>query len=135
MVCLQNMTYITWAHLWKMNFKLDPSKWVREITFILRIKVTAPPQILFNNNLVHQILSKKPCGFFLNVKLSLLEHFEKMFIKIKKPKEYCKNSKVLSLNDHFWWFLIFFRPHIDYGDIIYDKVYSAYFQQKLESIQ
>ena len=29
----------------------------------------------------------------------------------------------------------FIRPHLDYGDIIYDQVYNASFQQKAESIQ
>ena len=27
------------------------------------------------------------------------------------------------------------RPHLDYGDIVYDQAYSASFQQKVESIQ
>ena len=29
----------------------------------------------------------------------------------------------------------FIRPHLDYGDIIYDQVYNASFQQKVESIK
>ena len=29
----------------------------------------------------------------------------------------------------------FVRPHLDYGDVIYDKVYNETFHQKLESIQ
>ena len=29
----------------------------------------------------------------------------------------------------------FVRPHLDYGDIIYDKAFIGYFQKKLESIQ
>ena len=29
----------------------------------------------------------------------------------------------------------FIRPHLDYGDIIYDQAYNAYFHQKLDSIQ
>ena len=27
------------------------------------------------------------------------------------------------------------RPHLDYGDMIYDKAYNEKFHQKLESIQ
>ena len=27
----------------------------------------------------------------------------------------------------------FIRPHLDYGDIIYDQAYNASFQQKVES--
>ena len=29
----------------------------------------------------------------------------------------------------------FIRPQLDYGDIIYDQVYNASFQQKVESIK
>ena len=29
----------------------------------------------------------------------------------------------------------FVRPHLDYGDIIYDEAYNETFHQKLESIQ
>ena len=29
----------------------------------------------------------------------------------------------------------FVRPHLDYGDIIYDEAYNKTFDQKLESIQ
>ena len=29
----------------------------------------------------------------------------------------------------------FVRPHLDYGDIIYDEAYNKIFHQKLESIQ
>ena len=29
----------------------------------------------------------------------------------------------------------FVRPHLDYGDVIFDKAYNNYFQQTLESLQ
>ena len=29
----------------------------------------------------------------------------------------------------------FIRPHLDYGDIIYDQAYTALFHQKIESVQ
>ena len=29
----------------------------------------------------------------------------------------------------------YIRPHLDYGEIIYDQTYNATFQQKLESIR
>ena len=27
------------------------------------------------------------------------------------------------------------RPHLDYGDVIFDKAYNNFFQQRLESFQ
>ena len=32
-------------------------------------------------------------------------------------------------------FKSFIRPHLDYGDIIYDRAYNTLFQQNIESIQ
>ena len=29
----------------------------------------------------------------------------------------------------------FFRPHLDYGDVIYDRAFKKSFQNKLESVQ
>ena len=29
----------------------------------------------------------------------------------------------------------FFRPHPDYGDVIYDRTFNEYFQNKLEPVQ
>ena len=29
----------------------------------------------------------------------------------------------------------FIRPHLDYGDVIYDQAYTVLFQQKIESVQ
>ena len=29
----------------------------------------------------------------------------------------------------------FFRPHLDYGDVIYDRAFKESFQNKLESVQ
>ena len=29
----------------------------------------------------------------------------------------------------------FIRPHLDYGDLIYDQAYTASFHQKIESVQ
>ena len=29
----------------------------------------------------------------------------------------------------------FIRPHLDYGDVIYDQAYTASFHQKIESVQ
>ena len=44
----------TWAHLWKMNFNSDTSKQAHEIIFSRKVKVTAHPQLVFNNNSVHE---------------------------------------------------------------------------------
>ena len=44
----------TWAYQWKMNFNSDTSKQAHEVLFSRKVKVTAHPQLVFNNNPVHE---------------------------------------------------------------------------------
>ena len=44
----------TWAHQWKMNFNSDTSKQVQETILSRKVKVTPRPQLVFNNNPVHE---------------------------------------------------------------------------------
>ena len=43
-----------WAYQWKMNFNPDTSKQAQELIFSRKVRVTAPPRFVFNNNPVHQ---------------------------------------------------------------------------------
>ena len=44
----------TWAHQWKINFNSDTSKQAQEVIFSRKVKITAHPQLSFNNNSVHE---------------------------------------------------------------------------------
>ena len=74
----------TWFHQWKINFNPDTNKQTQEVIFICKIKVSAHPQLVFNNNPVHEITAQKHHGMFLNFKLHFLEYFEKMLNKVNK---------------------------------------------------
>ena len=72
---------------------------------------------------------------FLDGKLDFDEHIKGVFDKTSKS----------SLIRKVWIFLLrpsllqiyksFVKPHLNYGDIIYDKAFIGSFQKKLESIQ
>ena len=64
----------TWAYQWKMNFNPDTSKQAQDIIFSCKVKVTAHPQLVFNNNPVHETATKKHLGMFLDFKLHFQEH-------------------------------------------------------------
>ena len=49
-------------------------------------------------------------------------------IPLQSYKKTLFRPSLLTIND------LFIRPHLDYGDRIYDQVYIVSFQQKLESI-
>ena len=73
----------TWAYQWKMNFNPDTSKQA-QVLFSRKVKVTAHPQLVFNNNPVHETATQKHLGMFLEFKLNFQEHFENMLNKVNK---------------------------------------------------
>ena len=65
----------TCAYQWKMNFNSDTSKQAQEVIFSRKVKVTAHPQLVLSNNLVHETANQKHLGMFLDFKLNFQEHF------------------------------------------------------------
>ena len=49
----------TWFYHWEVNFNPDTGKQGQEVIFSLKIKVTAHPQLSFNNNVVHESSTQK----------------------------------------------------------------------------
>ena len=126
----------TWAYQWKMNFNPDTSKQAQEVLFSRKVKVTAHPQLVFNNNPVHETATQKHLGMFLDFKLNFQEHFENMLNKVNKTIGLLRKlQNTLPRPSLLTIYKSFIRPHLDYGDIIYDQAYNASFQQKVESIQ
>ena len=67
-----------------MNFNPDTSKQGQGVLFSCKIKVTTHPELVFNNNPVHETATQKNLGMFLDFKLNLQEHFENMLNKGNK---------------------------------------------------
>ena len=75
-------------------------------------------------------------GIFLDSKLDFDEHIKGVFDKTSKPiglirklRNFLPRPSLLQI------YKSFVRPHLDYGDIIYDKAFLGSFQKKLETIQ
>ena len=49
----------TWFYHGEVNFNPDTGKQGQEVIFSRKIKVTAHPQLIFNNNLVHESSTQK----------------------------------------------------------------------------
>ena len=103
-----------WALQWKMNFNPDPTKQAQ----------------------VHQVQLQKHLGLFLDPKLSFDEHIQCISIKthkiiglIRKLQPIMPRTALLTICKSF------LRPHLDYGDAIYDHIFNESFQNKLESVQ
>ena len=83
-----------------------------------------------------QSLTQKHLGTFLDTKLDFQEHLKSIFSEVNKTIGLLRElHHILPRSPLFTIFKSFIRPHLDYGDIIYDQAYNASFHQKLDSIQ
>ena len=125
-----------WAVQWKMNFNPDPSKQAQELLFSQKTSSKPYPSLNFNDNPFQQVHFRKHLGLFLDPKLSFDEHIPCILIKtrkivglIRKLQPVIPRAALLTI------YKSFLRPHLDYGDVIYDCAFNESFQNKLESVQ
>ena len=125
-----------WAYSWKMSFNPDPSKQATEIVFSKKRSDIQLPTLRFNNNILTPTNSHKHLGMILDSKLNFNNHLS---------DKICKANKGIGIIRRLYKFLprasliniykAFVRPHLDYGDIIYDNSSNATFSQMIESVQ
>ena len=104
-----------------MSFNPDPSKQAVEVYFSRRLIPPNVPVLSFNNNNIATSEFQNHLGLTLDKKLSFNHH---LYGKIKKAKKgiglmnrFCKHVPRDSL---LTLYKSYIRPHLDYGDIIYD---------------
>ena len=92
--------------------------------------------MLFNNNNVSQVNFQAHLGVILDVHLTFEEHLKNVFNKTKKKIGLLKKlSNLLPRQALVTIYKAFIRPHLDYGDVIYDQAFNNSFHAKMESIQ
>ena len=63
------------------------------------------------------------------------EHVRLVFSKINRNMGLlCQLQCLIPRSALLTIYKTFFRPHLDYGDIIYEKAYDSFFHQKIESV-
>ena len=121
---------------WKMSFNPDLNKQAQEVTFSRKLKKVCHPPLRFNIKNVSLASSQKHLGLTLDNRLTFYEHLTNVSSKISKTLRLLRKLKnVLPRQAVLKVYKCFIRPHLDYGDIIYNQAYSLSFHQKLESIQ
>ena len=94
------------------------------------------PPLTFNSIPVSQTNCQKHLGMQLDKKLNSDEHLSKVESKVNKTIGIIRKlQNVLPRPALLTIFKSFIRPHLDYGDIIYDKAYNESFHAKLEALQ
>ena len=109
------------------------SKQAHEVIFSRKRNKPHHPDIIFNSNPLKKSSYQKHLGMFLDSKRDFDEHVKESLRKsiglIRKLRNLLPRPSLLKI------YKSFVRPHLDYGDIIYDKAFIECFQKKLESTQ
>ena len=125
-----------WAYQWNMSFNPNVSKQAQEARFSHKSHKLAHPPAFFNNVPVKRCSIQKHLGFHLDEKLNFNHHVKEKITKANKGIGVIKKlSNVLPRDALLTIYKSFVRPHLDYGDIIYDQPQNESFCNKLESTQ
>ena len=119
-----------------MSFNPDPSKQATEIVLSRKQSDIQLPTLTFNNNILTLSNSHNHLGMILDNKLNFNNHLSDKISKankgidmIRRLYKYLPRASLINI------YKTFVRPHIDYGDIIYDSSSNATFSQMIDSIQ
>ena len=125
-----------WVHQWKMSFNLDPSKQAVEVHFTRKINSLDTSPVYFNNLAVASCETHKHLSLLLDKRLPFDRHVEEMILRANKGvglitrlRRYLRRNSLLTI------YKALIRPHLDYGDVVYDYPGNASFMQELESVQ
>ena len=119
-----------------MSFNLDLSKQALEVIFSQKSKRPTHPPLVFNNNNVSQSFSQKHLGVILDFKLTFEDHLNNVLAKVNKAVGLLRKLRnLLPRATLITIYKAFIRPHLNYGDVLYDQAFDNSFKAKLESIQ
>ena len=125
-----------WAFQWRMNFNPDPNKQATEVVFSRKRKTDNHPILYFNDSPVATAPMQKHLGLVLDEKLTFSHHLQDKISKankgigvIKRLYNYLPRGSLLTI------YKSYIRPHLDYGDVIYDQPHNDSFCRMIESVQ
>ena len=120
----------------KISFNLDPSKQAQKVIFSCKSKRPTHPSLVFKDNNVSQSFSQKHLGVILDFKLTFEEHLNNVLAKVNKAVGLLRKLRnILPRTTLITIYKAFIRPHLDYGDVLYDQAFNNSFKEKLESVQ
>ena len=125
-----------WAYRWKMSFNPYRSKQAVEVHFPRRINHVDTPPVYINNLPVASSETHKHLGLLLDKRMAFDHHVEVTILRANKDiglitslRRYLQRNSLLTI------YKAFIRPHLDYGQVVYDYPGNASSMQKLESVQ
>ena len=124
-----------WAYKWKMIFNPDVSKQAQEVVLFPKEITTNHATFNFYNDPVIKENFQKHLSLFLDSKLNLSSHITEKFKSTKGVNVIRKMNLSLPQSYLLKIYKSFFRPHLDYGDVIYEKPNNSNLSDKIESVQ
>ena len=125
-----------WAYIWKMSFNPDPSKAAQEPIFLRKYTKKDHLDIYFNDVAVTQATVQRHIGMYLDEKLNYNAHIKEKLSKVYKGIGLLRNvSNKFPRQALVTIYKAFIKPHLDYGDIVYDKPDNETFINKIEKAQ
>ena len=119
-----------------MSFNHDPKKQAQEVISSRKTTKKIHPKIFFNNIPVTKADSQKHLGLHLDSKLSFDIHIKTILTKVNRTIDLLwKFHQVLPRPSLITIYKASVRPHVHYGDVIFDQAFNNSFHQSLESIQ
>ena len=104
-----------------MKLNPDPTKQTQEIIFSRKRTVSIHPVVYFNNTLVNSRAPQKHLGMILESKLSFENHLQSVFSRVNKIIGLLRIFQpTLPRKSQVTTYKSFNRPHLDYGDVVYD---------------
>ena len=92
--------------------------------------------MVFNNANVSSCKSQKHLGILLDSKLTFEEHYKTILNKTNRTIGLLRKLHILLPRATLITiYQAFVRPHLDYGDVLYDQAFNSSFHEKLEFIQ
>ena len=111
-----------WASNGKWILILTLVKKLRRFFFSRKIKSQNHPCLHFNNNPVNQTPLQKHIEMYLDPKLDFLEHLKSIQTRVSKSIALLRKLQtILPRPTLLTIYKAFTRPHLDYGDAIYDQ--------------
>ena len=120
-----------WPYQWKKSFNPDPKKQAQEVIFSRKRLKDCLPSVFFYDTIVEHSTSQKHLGIQLDEKLDFNAHIKEKISKtyrgigiIKKLQSKLPRNVLLTI------YKSFIRPHLGYGDIVFDQATNDPFCKK-----
>ena len=118
-----------------MCFNPYLNKQAKKVVFSKKLLTPNLPTLNLNNTVVIQSTTRKHLGMILHTKLDFQEQLKyKLSLISKTTGLLWKLQKILTRTPLLTINKPFIRPHLDYGDIIYDKAYNSPFHQNFKKL-